>query len=1507
MSIGPDEVAAISRAAAAGAALFGDPSAQGWDEPEGAEQCAAAVGALANGFAQAGGTVAKMIDNARAGAGSLSGDRLQALSEIVQNADDAQATEIRFEREPDYLVAVHNGRALNLRDVHALAAPWLTTKQGESSATGRFGVGLLTLSSLAPVFEIHSGDYHLRLGDPTVDFISTPESPYSFDPAATVLRVPLSPGSLASGELAAWFEEWDDSSLLFLRTVRAISYTDGPTQRTLSLTSKPLASRVGQVKGRSVEFQRRLMSATDGRVWSLHEVEVPSPAGLSRSHKRTEAVTPIGVALPLHRPRSSGQVFAGLPVARTRFLFSANGQLDPIASRQGFADSDWNRALAALIADVWLEAVVDAFASAPRSAWALVATTQEPAEPSSTAIRADLVRELEGEIVARATGLLPEAVRVMTEDGLVGLSDLGVESGELEGLLTTEEVALLAGTRFALPMACRDDEGSWRSVLTNWRHQSPTIQPEVDVAAAVQLLDREDRDLAVTLSLLAAAVRAGLSETLAVTRCLPLADGSRGVPPERAELRVLTFDVAGLGPDLRIATRLHPSLLVGDVDGAVVRDWLKNRHHLVGADEDELVLRLIASAGEGSQELSSPLDDRQAQALRSALEQVEQGKWQSLGAGIGKAIRLSATVFDSRGRRQITAARPADAYQPSAVDRDPDSFAVAAAGTPGIYWVAAKYATVLKSERGRTGLGAQRFLRLLGVDTVPKLRPHPGLYRRYAVGPMGLEASYPSSPRERAQALEALGAEFTLDDQHSPDLLAVLMDISQERKSQRRARAQALLGVLSRAWPGVAEFAEVDAASASGRWRIEGTVPASWVWSLRTVPWLDNAAGHPSAPQRLRRRTAATLAIQGDNPAVFLHPSFNSSRTEILASIGVTGEPDSQELLDKLVRLRSGRDESSDPVGEAALAYQALADRLSQGRRGGGHVSRDQLRRAFSSGEGLVRTRDGWRKPSQVLSGDPVFGNRRSFAPQVPGTEALWSALAVRSPTLADCLDVMRQIAAERKHDVEADTVALETLRLQARLLQAANGSVEPMLLARLRKMPLSTSQGWRVRRPVYVIQDADLAAAVGDRLPVWTPGGEVGQFDALVAHLNLVSISEENVTLVTRGQGYVDDKATELFRDAVSHLREDLARNAPVDAAAIKIHWHDLAKVLVRVVDQLHVSLAAITGKPDLVEVAARLDLLGANLFVTDSEAVSREDAAGRAVAALFRADQRRMAQAWLAAVSRAREGRRAAALTLASERAHQEGDEYAARLEDLRGQALQRKTEPGRASARPLSLRPPAAASGHVSGGLQSDVPRTGRTLVDIASLELVNPEGLLVRSSTLTNHHPDGPKVLDSASTSPLRPPRAVTEGRSERSERLPHREYTEHEKETLGLHLLRWVLGSDDERMVDLRSQRGVGADAVDELEQFYEFKVSGEGEPDEVRIEDSQVQRALSTPDKFFLVVVSGLEGPEASPTVRIITDPFRQLDTSRRSQLYMSGIRNSTSLVYRFTSMRPES
>ncbi len=1512
---------AAARPVTAARAIFDSPHAPLLHEPDGPAECREAVQTLAECFAGAGGTVADIVANARAAAQVLSGDRLQGLSEIVQNADDAGASTVLFLHADDALLAVHDGRPLTLRDVHALAAPWLTTKRGDASATGRFGIGLLTLHSLAAAFELHSGSYHLRLGDPTLTPVEPLPPHPEHKPGDTVLRLPLTDAELSADELLEWSDAWDDSGLLFLRSVRQVTFAAAGAVRALRLNTADLSPITTVCGGAPTTVRRRRSTAPDGRSWLVHLADARSPGGLRRAHKKTSETTPVGVALPLHETSRHGSLYAGLPVVPTRLPMNANAQFDPIASRQDFADSDWNAALTHLISDLWTGALLDVFAFDAAAAWRLVPLPQHDAPGPAAPGRAGVIHQLETAVSSRARDAVPPAARLPLDDGTTsGLAELAVESADVTDLITPEETARLSGVPHALPAAVRDPSGQWRAVLAHWRHAGHDLPPEVDIADALPLAEETQRAIPATVALVAAGVASGHQHALGDLRCLVLADGNRIRPP-RDELRVLVSDEGGLGAALGVAERLHPAYSDGTAAADTVRDWLRDTRALAEAAGDLPVLELLARGGGRGAALPRTLTDPQVRALRDALEPLGHAEWERLGAGIGAAVRLDAVAYDESGRAQPTAASPKHAYQPKSIDREPDSFAVAADTAPGLVWIAPRYASVLRSPLGRAGLGAQRFLRLLGAETAPRLQPHPRLNNRYADPRRGLNISLGGAPPERADALRDLQATWSLDDKESPDLDRVLRHIAADRKAtRRRRRAAAALAVLSRAWPPLGEHAQVPAAHAYNGWQVQGSVRAWWLWSAGSIPWLDSAAASPTPPSRLRRRTAATLAVHGNSSAAFVHPAFASARSDVLAALGVAGEPETRELLRRLEQLRdSGRPD--DATGsDAAIAYQALSERARERRKGPGHVAAPKLRQAFSAGSGLILTNLGWRPPAEALRGEPVFGDLRPFVPRAPGAEPLWTALQVRAPDLKDCVDVMRDLARRPCASVDTQTIALDVLRLMVRLIAAA--PPDDRLVGRMRRVPLATTQGWAGPRPVYCVEDPSLAAGIGTRLPVWQPGGELAQFRPLVRPLQLTELTAADVPLIEASDSFVDDAATSLLRDAAALLREDLARNDPATEQAAGSAWELLAALEVRVADTLRVSLEPVTGKLETVTVDARLDASAAVLYLTDPEHLGRPHSGGRAVAGLFPGDRRLLSQAWLAAVTAAGEGREGLRLRLAAERAAA-GEEAVrnameARLAQLQKDAGDRagsrtpppsRTRPGASPGRPSGADLAARSSGTEADGSAGQAGNVAaarrRVLVDPQALELLNPQGELVPA--MSKPPPRTPPADGGGNRrradSGLPAPKA---GGAAPQARSATRDYSDLDKETLGLDLVRWVLASDERAIVDLRAQHRVGADAVDELRRFYELKVYAGNEPDEIVLEDSEIRRALSTPD-FFVVVVSGVEGVNATPRVRVIVSPLSQLRMSERSQIRFAGVRQSQSLVFNMrTKSAPE-
>ncbi len=461
----------MALAATAAEAIFNHPGTEPKFDPDDVASARAAVERLESLFASAPGTFTALLEGARSGAEVLSGNRLQGLSEIIQNADDAGATEVRFLLQPDALLIAHNGRPVRLRDVHALATPWITTKRHNSKAIGRFGIGLMTLQALSDTLELHSGPYDVRFANLTVTAIEPFSIPDGFANAEdTIFRVPLVGNALDTSTLSAWAEEWDDSALLFCNGVNSVTIRSGSSSiRTLALLWQEQAPRWVTIGGSDTNVRRRRATAPDGRKWDVHTAEVYPPQGVHRAHKAVGSSIPLGVALSVNGP-DEGQLYAGLPVASLSHAVRANAQFDPLANRQGIADTLWNTAISELVADLWIAAVIDMFVTDPSAAWRSI-----PLPETTTRSGFDAVVQFESMLVKHAREMLPELITIHVDDSRTPLTHLATEVPRLTSVLNEKEIAELAGLPAALPFNARDQEGRWSKVLNSWRKSGANL------------------------------------------------------------------------------------------------------------------------------------------------------------------------------------------------------------------------------------------------------------------------------------------------------------------------------------------------------------------------------------------------------------------------------------------------------------------------------------------------------------------------------------------------------------------------------------------------------------------------------------------------------------------------------------------------------------------------------------------------------------------------------------------------------------------------------------------------------------------------------------------------------------------------------------------------------------------------------------------------------------------------------------------------------------------------
>lgn len=1317
----------VAQSVAAARKLFreGPNEVRGADyEPQTPEGATAAVEALDAAFHALPATARIALTGADNKADQISGDRLQGVAEIIQNADDVEASEIRVMLRPSgrgcELLVSHNGTAIQLRNVLALATPWLTTKADDSRATGRFGAGLMTLRSLSAELDVYSGLYHLRLGGFGLRTAPTRELPDAMgDDSWTHFAIDTDAERVDVDHLMAWVHGWDEPGLLFLRNVRSVTLLDetGQALVRLALTPDHTRTRILAIDQIPTNVETCTMHAADGRAWLIYAAELPSPHGERRAHKALGDKTSVAIAIPVGHTEI-GQLHAGLPVRTVSLPFRLAAQFDPLTSRQDLNDNSWNRTALQLAASLWSAAVLDLFQTDPSSAWAAVPIDDSVAPPLQGELQTELLNAFYGDSLRK----LAANVRFLIDGQTRGLRELAYEEKDLEHLLEDPDVTALSGRPSAILRTARDDIGRWRDVLVVLETGvEESDARKVTVAEALALVEDPERGTDFVRGMWACALTANAAGQLFDRASVPDVARGRVQPPQSHEPHLLVERCEHpLGAALRLITVVDPAFLEGD-DGQEIRGWLQRHKALVSyPNVSQLLQRLAAPLAEGT--APRHLTDAEVQATRDALEQVADAERSVLGRGIGKVVTVVGKIWNKSGEAQELPVRPGDAYL---IEREPDSWSVACGRAPGLKWLHPRYTEVLKSPQGRAGLGAQQFFRLLGAETIPRLRAHPRSTERYQGRAKGVHVNVAGAPRERRKRLRELGATYTIHDFDSPDLDAVLEDLTQESNATRRLRRSgALLSSLGRGWDRLREFAYAQAVGEDYNWKQRGEVPAWWLAMAQETEWVPNEVAVLCRPLDVRLRAFATLAIYGNDKTRFLDKDLDVAlRRVVLDALGVVGDAPASELLEALAALRAD-EASADEVldAKAGVLYQALATHERSSGRTRSDVPLERLRTTFAAGGGLVRSGGRWLTPTQVFAGDPVFGDLRYTAPPVVGTEPLWRALRIRQPDLNDCLAVLRDLARKRKAPSTSEQVTLlQIYRLLQQLMTDDDAK-------RLERLSVWTSQGWRSVRPVYAAVDPQLSLALGQHVPVWITAGGFEQFAKLLPALGVTVIDNTDTAVHIDGIADMNEELTDILGAAVVNMQADLALNDPEMEAALTGSWEQLAGMRVFIATGLQIRVEGThLAKPPHLQAPAYLDQQKGALYVTDPHLIASVEAGGRAMASAFSGDGRRLSQAWLAAWTAAEHGHRSTMVKLAQRQAQEKQEQREEQQRDtltaLQSELSGRRATPESAGKAPKRTVPPATSRG------PQTPPAPTRTLVDPATFELATPDGTLV----------------------------------------------------------------------------------------------------------------------------------------------------------------------------------
>ena len=155
-------------------------------------------------------------------------DNAHFIYELLQNAEDPEATTVRFTLTSESIEFEHNGKRLfNYNDVESILRIGHSTKRSDPTAIGKFGVGFKAVFAYTQTPEIHSGDLNFRIKDLVVPefegvkrvFADDKDTHFVF-PFDHLTKNP----EQATSEIERALRALGDNTLLFLRHIRKIEY-----------------------------------------------------------------------------------------------------------------------------------------------------------------------------------------------------------------------------------------------------------------------------------------------------------------------------------------------------------------------------------------------------------------------------------------------------------------------------------------------------------------------------------------------------------------------------------------------------------------------------------------------------------------------------------------------------------------------------------------------------------------------------------------------------------------------------------------------------------------------------------------------------------------------------------------------------------------------------------------------------------------------------------------------------------------------------------------------------------------------------------------------------------------------------------------------------------------------------------------------------------------------------------------------------------------------------------
>ena len=286
--------------------------------------------------------------------GQLYSDRTHFIFELVQNAEDACATELEFELLADRLIVRHDGRPFTTADVRGVCGVSQGTKAADLTQIGKFGIGFKSVYAYTNSPSVESGDERFTIRKYVQPYAANPPA----GPAGerTTFTFPFDraevPAQVACAEISSALGDLGSDILLFLRHIERIR-VELPLLPKRLLLERTSRSGPRTASRRAVVLLTERDERSSGAEWLAWSRALGE---LGEPELRVEVAFPVRAqadARYLTRLESSPLVVY-FPTEKETYLgFRVQGPFRTTPARDNVPEHDeWNQALAGQVADL---------------------------------------------------------------------------------------------------------------------------------------------------------------------------------------------------------------------------------------------------------------------------------------------------------------------------------------------------------------------------------------------------------------------------------------------------------------------------------------------------------------------------------------------------------------------------------------------------------------------------------------------------------------------------------------------------------------------------------------------------------------------------------------------------------------------------------------------------------------------------------------------------------------------------------------------------------------------------------------------------------------------------------------------------------------------------------------------------------------------------------------------------------------------------------------------------